>query len=188
MPISITEVQNGMGLVVDGQVYRVVEYHHVKPAKGSAFVRIKLRHLKNESVLERTYRTAEKLEDADLEERKLNYLYAAGDTFHFMDHSTYEEVAVSQELLGDGIKFLKDNLEVTGIFYNDQIQTVSLPNFIIFQITESEAGIRGDSTKSGTKPAKIETGATIQVPLFINAGDWVKIDTRDGGYVERVQK
>ena len=188
MAISITEIQNGMGLVVDGQVYRVIEYHHDKPAKGSAFVRVKLKHLKNENVLERTYRTAEKLDDAELEERSLNYLYAAGDTYHFMDHSSYEEIEVSKDLLSDGTQFLKDNLEVTGIFYNDQIQKVILPNFIIVKIIESETGIRGDSTKAGTKPVKIETGATIQVPLFINTDDWVKIDTRTGGYVERVQK
>ena len=177
-----------MGLVIDGQVYRVVEYHHVKPAKGSAFVRVKLRHLKNESVLERTFRTAEKLEDAQLEERRINYLYATGDAYHFMDHSTYEEIAIDKEILGDKVRFLQDNLEVAGIFYDDKIQRVELPTFITAQVTASQTGLKGDSSKAGTKLATIDTGANVQVPLFINEGDWVKIDTRTSGYVERVQK
>lgn len=188
MSISINEIVNGMALMVDGNIYTVVEYHHVKPGKGSAFVRVRLKNIKTDAVLERTFRTADSLEDVPLEERELEYLYHSGEAYCFMDHDNYEEVSIRQELLGRGTDFLLENLGVTGMYHNDKIIKVILPNFIVAKIIESEPGIRGDSTKSGTKPAKIETGATIQVPLFINPDDWVKIDTRNGQYVERVQK
>lgn len=188
MTISINEIENGMALMVDGNIYQVVEYHHVKPGKGSAFVRVRLKNLKTDAVLERTYRTADELEDVPLEERELEYLYHSGEAYCFMDHDNYEEVSISQKMLGDSSNFLLENLSVTGLYNNNNLVKVILPNFIVAQIVESEPGIRGDSTKSGNKPAKIQTGATIQVPLFINTEDWVKIDTRNGQYVERVQK
>ena len=188
MAISINEISNGMALLVNGAVYIVSEVHHVKPGKGSAFVRVKMKNLKTELNLERTFKTADKLDDVYLEERKLQYLYRAGDTFHFMDQTSYEERAISLADMGDAIKFLQDNIEITAVYYNGQIQKIYLPNFITAHIIETEPGFKGDSSRAGNKPATIDTGATVPVPLFIDQGDWVKVDTRSGQYVERVQK
>lgn len=188
MAISINQLKAGMGLLVDGTVYIVSEYHHVKPGKGGAFVRVKLRNLKTDLVIERTFKTADKLEEAFIEEKKLQYLYRAGDTFHFMDQATFEEVVVPESLLEETIEFLQENSDVAAIFYNHQVQKILLPNFIVASIVEAEPGFKGDSARAGTKPARIETGATVQVPLFINKGELVKVDTRTGQYVERVQK
>ena len=188
MQISINEVANGIGLLVDGQIYFVAEYNHVKPGKGAAFVRIRLKNVKTGAVLERTYRTSEALEQLDLENRKCQYLYSSGDTFHFMDQVTYEEHAVSREMLGDGANYLQDNLEAIAVVYKDQIVRIDVPNFIVARVAECEPGIRGDSSKLGTKAAKIDTGATIQVPLFIEVAEVIRVDTRSGIYVERVKK
>lgn len=188
MAITITEVSKGLALNVDGNICTIVDFSHVKPAKGSAFVRIKLRNLKTGAVIERTYRSAETLDDVPLEERKLQYLYSAGDDFHFMDQTTFEEHVIRREELGDIINFLLDNMTILGFVNQDRVLKVELPNFIVTKIVESEPGVKGDSTKSNTKPAKIETGATILVPLFVNVGDEVKIDTRSGEYVERVKR
>lgn len=185
---EITEVSNGMGLVVNNDVYLVVEFNHVKPAKGSAFVRIKMRNIKNDSVLERTYRTAERLEEAVLEFRRLQYLYNGGDGYHFMDQTTFEETVVPPEMLGHGVDYLQDNIEAQGVFHGDKLLKVDIPNFIVATIVQADLGLKGDSSRAGTKPAKIDTGATVQVPLFIDVGEVVKIDTRDGTYVERVKK
>ncbi len=188
MTISINEIESGIGLIINGHVFMVMEYQHVKPGKGSAFVRVKLKSLTTDSVLERTFRTSEKLDDVFIEERELEYLYSDGTNLHFMDHTTYEEVTVPREMVGDGEKFLLENLTVTGMCYDNKIAKVVLPNFIITRIIESEPGIRGDSTRAGNKPAKIATGASVGVPLFINVGDEIKIDTRNGQYVERVNR
>lgn len=188
MAISINQLESGIGLQIDGNIWLVQEYQHVKPGKGSAFVRVKLRNLTTDQVLERTYRSAETLQDVELEERRLQNLYTSGDEVHFMDHTTYEETTVPKELMGDGLKFLQENLEVTAICHNNKVLKVILPNFIITEVTQSETGLKGDSSKAGTKPAVIDTGALVQVPLFINQGDWIKLDTRTGTYVERVQK
>lgn len=188
MAISITEIEAGIGLLINGEIYLVLDYDHVKPAKGSAFVRVRLKSVKTENVIERTFRSAEKLDDVPLEEIRMQYLYSSGDSFHLMDHSSYEEKVVPKKMLGEDVRFLQENLEVTCLCHKEQVLKVILPNFIITEIKESEPGIRGDSSRSGTKPAAIDTGATIQVPLFINVGDSVKIDTRTGTYVERVQR
>lgn len=188
MTISINEIESGIGLIINSQIFIVQEYQHVKPGKGSAFVRVKLKSLTTDSTLERTFRSAERLDDVFIEERELEYLYSSGDDLHFMDHTTYEEVTVPRSMLGDGDRFLLENLNVTGMVHENKILKVILPNFITTQVTESEQGIRGDSTRSGNKPAKIQTGASIGVPLFINVGDWIRIDTRTGQYVERVQR
>lgn len=186
MALSINEIKSGLTVFVDGEVWVALECQHVKPGKGAAFVRAKLRNLKNSSVQEKTFRGDEKIEEAFVEERKLQYQYASAGMCHFMDQDNYEEIAVAEEQLGDKKLFLKDNLEVTAYYYKDEILNVALPNFIEVRIVHSEPGIKGDTAKSGTKPAKIETGATIQVPLFINEGDKIKVDTRTGEYVERV--
>ncbi len=185
---DITEVSNGMGLLINGDVYLIVDFNHVKPAKGSAFVRIKMKSIKTESVLERTYRTAERLEEAVLEFRRLQYLYNGGDGYHFMDQTSFEEIVVPAEMLGRGVDYLQDNIEAQGVFNGEKLLKVDIPNFIIATIVEADLGLKGDSSRAGTKPAKIDTGATVQVPLFIEVGEVVKIDTRDGTYVERAKK
>lgn len=185
MAVSINEIKTGLTILVDGEVYQVIEFQHVKPGKGAAFVRTKLRDLKNGSIQERTFRGDGKIEEAFIEERKLQYLYTAGGVYHFMDQENFEEITILKEHLGDKIKFLKDNLDVTAYLYKDEILNINLPNFIKFKIIHTEPGIKGDTAKSGTKPAKIETGATVQVPLFINTGDMIKVDTRTQEYVER---
>jgi elongation factor P len=186
--ISITEVERGMALMVDGFIWTIVEFNHVKPAKGSAFVRIKLRNLQTDNVIERTYRSAETLEDVPLEERRMQFLYNSDDTYHFMCNETYEEVTVLSKQLGDLTQFLLENMEVTGMVYQDKVLKIVLPNFIIAKVVEAAPGVKGDSSKTDSKPAKIETGATIMIPLFIDVGEMVKIDTRNGQYVERVKQ
>ncbi len=177
-----------MGLRINGEIFLVTDYSHVKPGKGSAFVRVKLKNIRTEQVLERTFKTADKLDDVFLEERKLQNLYRSGDSFHFMDHTSYEEMVISKDIIGDSIKFLQDNLEITGICYNNEALKIVLPTFITAKITQTEPGFKGDSSRAGTKPATIDTGTVIQVPLFVNIGDRVKIDTRTGSYVERIQR
>jgi elongation factor P len=166
----------------------VVDFQHVKPGKGAAFVRTKMRNLKNSNILERTFRGDEKIDEAFIEERKLQYQYSAGDLFHFMDQENYEDVAMSKETLGDRVKFLKDNIDANAYFYKGEVLYVNLPNFVQYTVTHTEPGIKGDTAKSGTKPATIDSGANIQVPLFINQGDVIKVDTRSGSYVERVNQ
>lgn len=186
MAVSINEIKSGLTVLVDNEVYQIVEYQHVKPGKGVAFVRIKLRNMKNSNIQEKTFRGDEKIEEAYVEERKLQYLYSTGGMYNFMDQENYEEMAISEDDLGDKIKFLKDNIEVNAYYYKNGILSVILPNFIEFKVMHTEPGIKGDTAKSGTKPAEIDTGAIVQVPLFINIGDKIKIDTRTGGYIERV--
>ena len=186
--IGINEIESGMGLLIDGQIYVVSEYSHVKPGKGSAFVRVRLKNLKTDLSLERTYRSSETLEDINLEERRVVYQYRAGNSFHFMDQNNYEEVVIEEDKVGDAVKYLQDNLQVSVVLYNHQVQKILLPTFIEAKIIGTEPGIRGDSSRAGNKPATIDTGATVLVPLFINAGDCVKVDTRTGQYVERLQR
>ncbi|MDP2928116.1 MAG: elongation factor P [Candidatus Omnitrophota bacterium] len=164
-----------------------IDAQHVKPGKGAAFVRARLRNLKNDSIQEKTFRGEEKIEEAYVEERKLQYQYSSGGIFHFMDTDNFEEIAISEDIIADKAKLLKDNLEIMGYFFKGATLYVNLPNFIEFTIVETEPGFKGDSSKSGNKPATVDTGAIIQVPLFINVGDKIKVDTRTGGtYVERI--
>lgn len=186
MALSINEVKYGLTILVDNDVYQVSDVQHVKPGKGSAFVRTKLRNMKTGNILEKTFRGDEKIEPAYIEERKLQYLYRSADIFNFVDQDNFEEILLQKEQLGDKIQFLKDNIDVTGYFFKGETISINLPNFIEVEIKHTEPGIKGDTAKSGTKPAQIETGATVQVPLFISVGDKIKVDTRTGDYVERV--
>ena len=188
MALSINEIKSGVTILVDRDVYVVLDAQHVKPGKGAAFVRARLRNMRNSNVQEKTFRGDEKIEQAYVEERKLQYQYNSGHLYHFMDQDNFEEIAVSEDILGGNKMFLKDNIGVLGYFYKDEALSINLPNFIEFEITHTEPGIKGDTAKSGTKPAQVETGATIQVPLFIDVGDKIKVDTRTGGYVERVNQ
>jgi len=184
--LSINEIKSGVTIIADGEVYVVIDAQHVKPGKGAAFVRARLRNMKTNNVQEKTFRGDEKIEQAFVEERKLQYQYASGGIFHFMDQDNFEEISVPEEVIGERAKFLKDNLEVLGYFYKGDTLSINLPNFIEFNIIHTEPGIKGDTAKSGTKPAEIDTGASVQVPLFIGEGDRIKVDTRTGSYVERV--
>jgi elongation factor P len=183
--ISINQLKSGLTILVEGAVYQIVEFQHVKPGKGAAFVRTKLRNLENGYILERTFRGDEKIEEAFIEERKLQYLYQANEMYNFMAQDNYEEVVLSKEVLGNNIKFLKDNLQAIAYFYQGRALNVSLPNFVDYKIVHTEPGIKGDTARAGTKSAEIESGASIQVPLFIDTGDTIKVDTRTGVYIER---
>lgn len=188
MALSINDVKSGLTILVEGQVWLTMECQHVKPGKGAAFVRAKMRNLKNGSVQEKTFRGDEKIEVAYVEERKLQFQYRSGNLYHFMDQDNFEEVAISEDNVADKTKFLKDNLEALAYYHKGDFLNINIPNFIEFKITGTEPGIKGDTAKSGTKPAEIETGAVVQVPLFINTGDSIKVDTRTGQYVERVNQ
>ena len=188
MAITINEVESGMGLIVDGQLYFVVEFNHVKPGKGSAFVRIRLKNIRTGAVLERTFRSAENLDNAPLERRRMQFTYISGDEYHFMDQNTYEDTIITKMLLGEGFKYLQDNMVVEALVHKGQVVKVEIPTFITAAIIEADPGLKGDSSRSGYKPARIDTGASVQVPLFIQAGETIKVDTRTGIYVERVKK
>ncbi len=186
MALSINEIKAGLTILVDNTVWLIIDTQHVKPGKGAAFVRAKIRNLKNGSVQEKTFRGDEKIDEAYVEEKKLQYTYASGDFYHFMDQENFDEIIISKDNVAEKAKFLQDNLEVSAYFFKNDFLNINLPNFIECTIRHTEPGIKGDTAKSGTKPAEIETGATIFVPLFINTGDKIKVDTRTGQYVERV--
>ncbi|MFH1202276.1 MAG: elongation factor P [Candidatus Omnitrophota bacterium] len=185
MTVSINEIKVGLTVLVEREIYTVVDLHHVKPGKGAAFVRTKLKNLKTQNVLERTFRGDEKIEEAFIEQRKLQFLYRAGDAFHFMDQESFEETVLPYEKIKDTQGWLKDNIEVTALFFKDELLSANVPNFIEFKIVSTETGLRGDSSKAGTKPAKLETGKIVQVPLFIEEGNFIRVDTRSGEYIER---
>lgn len=183
--ITTSEFKTGMTILLDGELVIIAEYQHVKPGKGGAFVRTKLRRLKDGSVIERTFRVGEKFQEAFIEERKLQFQYRSGNAFHFMDLTSFEEVQIPEPVIGLGAGFLKDDMEVEGRFHEGQLIGLDLPIFVELRIEETEPGVRGDTAKAGTKPAKLETGVIIQVPLFVESGETVRIDTRTGSYVSR---
>ena len=184
--ISTADFRNGVVVEMDGNLMEIVEFQHVKPGKGGAFVRTRFKNILTGRVLEQTFRSGEKFEEARIEERPWQYLYSDGDMFHFMDNESFEQMAVSPKVIGDASKWMKENNNVTLVFHRDNVISVKIPAHVVFVITKSDPGIQGDRSSGATKPATLETGANIQVPLFINEGDNVKVDTRTGGYVERV--
>lgn len=186
MPISINKIKSGASILFEGQVYLILEHQHVKPGKGGAFVRTKLRNLKTGVVLDKTFKGEEKIKEAFIEERKMQYLYNSDTMYYFMDSQNFDEVCVSEEALGNNAKFLKDGLQVTAYSYEKEILNILLPTFIELKVVHTEPGLRGDTAKAATKQATAQTGATIIVPLFIKTGDTIKIDTRSGEYVERI--
>ncbi|HEX7786958.1 MAG TPA: elongation factor P [Methylomirabilota bacterium] len=185
MQVSTAEFKKGLKIQLDGEPYSIVDFQHVKPGKGGAFVRTKLKHMKLGRVIDNTFRAGEKVELVDFDEKRMQYLYR-DDRYHFMDMDTYDQISLSAEEVGDARDFLKENTEVEILFINDSPVTVELPNFIELQITRTDPGIRGDTASGGSKPATLETGAVVQVPLFLNPGDVVKVDTRSGEYLGRV--
>jgi elongation factor P len=183
--LSINQFKVGVTILLEGQVCQIIEAEHVKPAKGSAFVRTKLKNLRTGAPIDRTFRGQDRAEEAFVEQRKLQYLYSSAGVYHFMDQENYDQLVIANDVLKDNARFLKDNLEVMGIFYKNQILNIIMPNFIEAAVMDTKPDVRGDTAKSGNKPARIETGAVVQVPLFINVGDKIKVDTRTGSYVER---
>ncbi len=181
-----SQIRNGMVLNIDNNLWQVVEFQHVQPGKGGAFVRTKIKNLQTGRVIERTFRADEKVNDVRVETKQMQYLYRDGDLFYFMDNETYEQVAVNADLISDAQNFLKEGENVDILFHGSDAVGIELPFFVELQVIETEPGIKGDTVSGATKPAKLETGAVVQVPLFIEEGDVLKIDTRTGTYVERV--
>lgn len=184
--ISVNDFKTGMSIVVDGELWQVVEFQHVKPGKGAAFVRSKLRNLRKSFTVEKTFRGGEKVQDAFIEKRKYQFLYNQGDDFHFMNNDTYEQVMVPREQMGNAPLYLKDSMMVDITFYESEILGIEVPNFVELEVTETEPGYKGDTAQGASKAAKLETGATVNVPLFVNIGDVLQIDTRSGEYLKRV--
>ncbi|HIK13390.1 MAG TPA: elongation factor P [Oscillatoriaceae cyanobacterium M33_DOE_052] len=183
--ISSNDFRPGVTIELDGAVWRVVEFLHVKPGKGSAFVRTKLKNVQNGSVVERTFRAAEVVPQATLEKRTMQYTYKDAEQFVLMDMETYEESRLNPDQIGDRVKYLKEGMEVNVVRWGTQVIEVELPNSVILEVTETDPGIKGDTATGGSKPAIVETGAQVMVPLFISIGERIKIDTRNDSYLGR---
>lgn len=180
--ISTNQFKTGLALVIDGQLYTIVDYQHVKPGKGAAFVRTKLKHLKSGAVLSRTFDAGEKFQEAFILKRPLQFLYRAGEAYHFMDLESYEQHQFDRDSVGEAAHYLKENLEVRGEFFEGRLVGLELPTTVVLRVVDSEPGLRGDTSKAATKPATLETGYKIQVPLFVGPNDEIKVDTRTGEY------
>lgn len=181
------DVRNGTTFEMDGSVYKVVEFQHVKPGKGAAFVRTKLKNVINGSVLEKTFNPSEKLQGAEIEKREMQYLYNDGELYYFMDNETYDQIPLNVSDLGDTLKYLKENMNVKILSFKGKVFAVEPPIFVELEVTYTEPGFAGNTAGAGqTKPADLETGYKINVPLFVNTGDVIRIDTRTGEYMERI--
>ena len=183
--ISAGDFRNGITLEIEGNVYQIVEFQHVKPGKGAAFVRTKIKNVMTGSVVERTFRPTEKFPSARIDRVDMQYLYEDGDLYYFMDTETYDQVALNSETVGDALKFVKENEMCKICSHNGSVFSVEPPLFVELEITETEPGFKGDTATGASKPATVETGATVAVPLFVNQGDKIKIDTRTGEYLSR---
>jgi elongation factor P len=185
--VDTSQFRNGLKLILDGQPFTMTYFQHVKPGKGGAFVRTKVKNLLNGKVLERNFRSGERVELADIEEKHMQYLYLDGDSLVFMDQESFDQIPFPQEVVGDARKFLKENTEVDVLFWNGRPVNVELPSFIELQVTRCDPGLKGDTASGATKPATLETGAVVNVPLFVKEGDMLRIDTRTEEYVDRVR-
>ncbi len=186
MAVDTSQFRNGLKIILGGEPFTITYFQHVKPGKGGAFVRTKIKNLKSGRVLDRRFRAGEKVQQADIEDRKMQFLYHDGDQLVFMDSETYDQIPFSAEQVGDAGKFLCENLDVDVLFWRDQPINIELPSFVEVVITECEPGLKGDTASNVTKPATLETGAIVNVPLFIKKGETIRVDTRSGEYVERV--
>jgi elongation factor P len=184
---STTDFKKGLKVEIDGTPYVITDFLHVKPGKGGAFVRTKLKNLLSGRVIDQTFRSGEKIKKPDLMERQMQYLYRQDDNFYMMDNETFEQIFITAEQMGEAALFLSENLNVQVLFFNQQPVAIELPTFVELTVAETEPGVRGDTATGGSKPATLETGAVIQVPLFINEGDRIKVDTRSGEYIERAK-
>jgi len=183
--ISVNDFRTGLTILVDGQLYRVMDFQHVKPGKGAAFVRSKLRNLRNGNVQEKTFRAGEKVEKAQIDNRPMQYLYANGDQHVFMDTETYDQIELPEANLQEELKYLLENMTVHIMMYQGETLGVELPNTVVLEVTETEPGIKGDTATGGSKPATMQTGLVVNVPFFVNQGDKLIINTTEGSYVSR---
>ncbi|MBQ2237866.1 MAG: elongation factor P [Lachnospiraceae bacterium] len=184
--VTAGDFRNGLTIELEGNVYQVIEFQHVKPGKGAAFVRTKLKNIKSGGVVEKTFRPTEKCPQAHIERQEMQYLYSDGELFHFMNTETFDQIALNADAIGDSLKFVKENEMVKMVSHNGEVFAVEPPLFVELLITECEPGVKGDTATGATKPCVVETGATLYVPLFVNQGDTIKIDTRTGEYLSRV--
>ena len=184
--ISAGDFRNGITIEVDGNIYQIIEFQHVKPGTGAAFVRTKLKNIKNGGGVEKTFRPTEKCPQARIDRADMQYLYTDGDLYHFMNVENYDQIALDAEAVGDSLKFVKENEMVKMCSHNGSVFAVEPPLFVELEVTETEPGFKGDTATGATKPAVVETGATVYVPLFVEQGDKIKIDTRTGEYLSRV--
>lgn len=184
--ISAGDFKNGLTLEIDGNVVQIMEFQHVKPGKGAAFVRTKLKNVISGGIIEKTFRPTEKFPKAHIERKDMQYLYSDGELYHFMDVETYDQIALNEDTIGDALKFVKENEMVKICSHNGNVFAVEPPLFVELQITDTEPGFKGDTAQGATKPATVETGAVVYVPLFVEQGDVLKIDTRTGEYLSRV--
>ncbi|MEL6222947.1 MAG: elongation factor P [Cyanobacteria bacterium J06626_14] len=183
--ISSNDFRSGVSIELDGSVWKVVEFLHVKPGKGSAFVRTKLKNVQSGNTVERTFRAGEMVPQATLEKSVQQHTYKEGDQFVFMDMETYEESRLGEDQIGSGVKYIKEGMEVNVIKWNEQVLEVELPNSVVLEVTQTDPGVKGDTATGGTKPAIVETGAQVMVPLFISIGEKIKVDTRNDSYLGR---
>lgn len=184
---STADFRNGMVLEIDGQLFQMTYFQHVKPGKGGAFVRTKLKNVRTGAVLDRTYNAGERVNDVRLERRAIQFSYADGHFYHFMDMQTYDDIMLNADVIGeDQLKYLKEGMECEGLMYKDTVIMVELPVFVELTIVQTDPGVRGDTATGGTKPARLETGATVQVPLFIEEGEVIRVDRREDKYLTRV--
>ena len=184
--ISAGDFRNGITIEIDSNIFQIIEFQHVKPGKGAAFVRTKLKNIKSGGVIEKTFRPTEKCPQARIDRKDMQYLYSDGDLFHFMDQETFEQIALNEDNVGDALKFVKENDICKVCSHNGSVFAIEPPLFVELEITETEPGFKGDTATGATKPAVVETGATVYVPLFVELGDKIKIDTRSGEYLSRV--
>lgn len=185
--IDTSDFRNGLSFILDNDIFQIIEFQHVKPGKGGAFVRTRLRNLRTGATIDKTFRAGEKMEQAILDRRKMEFLYNQGDEYILMDLDTFDQIPVTAAVIGTPVKYLKDNTEVEVCSHNEKIMSVELPYFMEFEVTETDPGLRGDTASGGSKPATVETGAVINVPLFVNIGDRIRVDTRTDTYLERVK-
>ncbi len=184
--ISAGDFRNGVTIEIDGNIFQIIEFQHVKPGKGAAFVRTKLKNIKSGGVVEKTFRPTEKCPQARIDRKDMQYLYNDGDLFYFMDLESYEQIAVGKDAIGDTLKFVKENEMCKVCSHNGNVFAIEPPLFVELVITDTEPGFKGDTATGATKPAVVETGATVSVPLFVDQGETIKIDTRTGEYLSRV--
>ena len=184
--VSAGDFKNGLTIELEGNVYQIIEFQHVKPGKGAAFVRTKLKNIKSGGVIEKSFRPTEKFEQAHIDRKDMQYLYNDGDLYHFMDSETYDQIALGKDEIGDSLKFVKENETVKVCSHKGSVFAIEPPLTVELQITETEPGFKGDTATGATKPAIVETGAKVNVPLFVNQEDKIKIDTRTGEYISRV--
>ncbi|MCR4891321.1 MAG: elongation factor P [Lachnospiraceae bacterium] len=184
--VSAGDFRNGLTVEIDGTVYQIIEFQHVKPGKGAAFVRTKLKDVINSGVVEKTFRPTEKFPPAHIDRKEMQYLYSDGDLYNFMDPESFEQISIGQDVIGDAMKFVKENDSCKIFSYNGSVFSVEPPLFVELEVTETEPGFKGDTATGASKPATVETGAQVSVPLFVNQGDIIKIDTRTGEYLSRV--